>query len=319
MNAIQPAQWLGGLALLFAALALPGCGGMAPVVAIGEDPARLGYHTVRRGDTLYSIAFRHGLDYRALAKANGIAPPYTIRIGQALRLAGRAEREADSGPDEEPPPRRAPPAKPPGTRLTVPAPAGKASASARKPSSKASAANASKPPGQSSAKPAASSRPPNSQARKPAPSSRPPGNQARKPAPAKPAAAAQPAWPSGTPKFAWPIKGKLLGRFSLRQPVNKGIDIAGKKGDPVAAAADGMVVYAGGNLRGYGKLVIIKHNAQYLTAYGNNDKMLVKEGDRVKRGDAIARMGVDPGKRELLHFEIREDGKPKDPLLFLPP
>ena len=308
MNAVRPAQRLGLLALLLAALALPGCGGMAPVVAIGEDPARLGYHTVRRGDTLYSIAFRHGLDYRALAKANGIPPPYTIRIGQALRLAGRAEPLADSGPKEEPPPRRAPPARPsaspPAARLTVPAPARQASANARKASSKAAAANA-RQSSQASAKPASSAKPL--------------GNQARKAAPAKPAAAAQPAWPSGTPKFAWPIKGKLLGRFSLRQPVNKGIDIAGKKGDPVAAAADGMVVYAGGNLRGYGKLVIIKHNAQYLTAYGNNDKMLVKEGDRVKRGDAIARMGVDPGKRELLHFEIREDGKPKDPLLFLPP
>ena len=100
--------------------------------------------------------------------------------------------------------------------------------------------------------------------------------------------------------------------------MNKGIDIAGKEGSPVFAAADGDVVYAGGNLRGYGKLVILKHDGDYLSAYGNNEEILVKEGDAVLNGAVISKVGRSTSGEELLHFEIRRDGKPINPLKFLP-
>ena len=100
--------------------------------------------------------------------------------------------------------------------------------------------------------------------------------------------------------------------------MNKGIDIAGKKGSSVLAAADGNVVYAGGNLRGYGKLVILKHDGDYLSAYGNNEVILVKEGDAVSKGSVISKVGRSASGEELLHFEIRRDGKPINPLRFLP-
>ena len=100
--------------------------------------------------------------------------------------------------------------------------------------------------------------------------------------------------------------------------MNKGIDIAGKKDLPVLAAADGDVVYAGGNLRGYGKLVILKHKNGYLSAYGNNEVILVKEGDFVSTGSIISRVGRSASGKEFLHFEIRRDGKPVNPLRFLP-
>ncbi|MGI9322733.1 MAG: peptidoglycan DD-metalloendopeptidase family protein, partial [Pseudomonadales bacterium] len=236
---------------LFLAALLAGCRGLAPVFSVGDGPGDR--YTVSQGDTLYSIAFRYGLDYRELAQLNGVGPPgYIIYPGQRLRLSGKVAEVADSAPGASKPAARKPPAAKVATRKLPPKPAATASL------------------------------------------------------------------PQGTPTFAWPIKGALLGRFSLAQPVNKGIDIKGSKGDAVAAAADGVVVYAGGNLRGYGKLVIIKHNDAYLTAYGNNTTISVKEGQNIKRGDRIAKVGTDAKNRELLHFEIRRYGKPQDPLKYLP-
>ena len=106
--------------------------------------------------------------------------------------------------------------------------------------------------------------------------------------------------------------------FSLKKNINKGIDIKGKAGQRVSAAADGMVVYAGGNLRGYGKLVIIKHNESFLSAYGNNQEILVREGEQVKGGQMVAKVGTTAGKVEMLHFEVRLNGRPEDPLKYLP-
>ena len=100
-------------------------------------------------------------------------------------------------------------------------------------------------------------------------------------------------------------------------PVNKGIDIAGKSGDSVVAAAEGLVVYAGGNLRGYGQLVIVKHNNRFLSAYGNNQSLLVSEGERVAKGKVIAHVGKNAMNLEMLHFEIRRDGKPVNPLNYI--
>ena len=116
--------------------------------------------------------------------------------------------------------------------------------------------------------------------------------------------------------FAWPVGGALLERFDETR--NKGVDIAGKAGDPVLAAADGRVVYAGAGLRGYGNLVILKHNNTYLTAYAHNQALMVKEDQTVRQGQKIAEMGSSDADRVKLHFEVRRQGKPVDPLKFLP-
>ena len=115
--------------------------------------------------------------------------------------------------------------------------------------------------------------------------------------------------------FVWPASGQVIAGFD--EAKNKGIDIAGKAGDPVLAAADGQVVYAGAGLRGYGNLIIVKHNNTYLTAYAHNQKLLVKEDQRVRRGDKIAEMGSSDADRVKLHFEVRRQGKPVDPAKFL--
>ena len=116
--------------------------------------------------------------------------------------------------------------------------------------------------------------------------------------------------------FVWPSTGAVLAGFD--DPRNKGIDLAGKAGDPVLAAADGRVVYAGAGLRGYGNLIILQHNKTYLTAYAHNQKLLVKEDQNVQRGQKIAEMGSSDADRVKLHFEIRREGKPVDPARYLP-
>jgi lipoprotein NlpD len=115
-------------------------------------------------------------------------------------------------------------------------------------------------------------------------------------------------------RLAWPVKGKVTGEFS---ETNKGIDIAGKVGEPVLAASDGKVVYAGNSLRGYGNLVIVKHDNTYLTAYAHNSKLLVKEGDTVRKGQRIAEMGDTDTTSAKLHFELRVNGKPVNPTPYL--
>ncbi|MHA7680941.1 peptidoglycan DD-metalloendopeptidase family protein [Cupriavidus sp. PET2-C1] len=133
---------------------------------------------------------------------------------------------------------------------------------------------------------------------------------------AAPVAAASAPAADGSVKLAWPVTGQLIGRFDEKG--NKGIDIAGKKGDPVQAADDGRVIHVG-PLRGYGNLVIIKHNDTYLTAYGHNDKVLVTEQATVRKGQKIAEMGNSDTDRVKLHFEVRKNGKPVDPMRYLPP
>ncbi|MEA3086612.1 MAG: lipoprotein NlpD [Paraburkholderia sp.] len=122
---------------------------------------------------------------------------------------------------------------------------------------------------------------------------------------------------SGNVAFAWPVRGPMLGTFN--DSTNKGINIGGAAGDPVKASADGRVVYAGNGLRGYGNLIIIKHDATYLTAYAHNRALMVKEGDAVTKGQKIAEMGNSDSDRVMLHFEVRRQGKPVDPLKYLPP
>jgi len=122
----------------------------------------------------------------------------------------------------------------------------------------------------------------------------------------------------GAPQWRWPVSGSLLSSFQGTNALNKGIDLGGKLGEPVLAAAGGQVVYSGSGLRGYGKLLIVKHNETFLSAYAHNDRLLVKEGEFVKAGQRIADMGSSGTDRVRLHFEIRRDGTPVDPLKFLP-
>lgn len=134
----------------------------------------------------------------------------------------------------------------------------------------------------------------------------------------KPTQSPKPAVNSAAPQWRWPAKGSILSSFQGNNGLNKGIDLSGKLGEPVLAAASGVVVYAGSGLRGYGKLLIIKHNETFLSAYAHNERLRVKEGDLVKVGQVIADMGSSGTDRVKLHFEIRRDGTPVDPLKYLP-
>jgi lipoprotein NlpD len=120
-------------------------------------------------------------------------------------------------------------------------------------------------------------------------------------------------------EWNWPANGKIIQGYSNVYAGNKGVDISGKLGDPVKATAAGRVVYCGTGLRGYGRLIIIKHNAKYLSAYAHNSETLVKEGDKVSASQVIAKMGSSDAPRVMLHFEIRKSGSPVDPLKLLPP
>lgn len=233
----------------------------APVVERQESPQhRSGQHVVARGETLYSIAWRYGIDVRGLGRTNGMAAPYTIYPGQVLRLKG-----ASAGRIE-------PPVKSPGRQekarasTVVPAAAGNAKSRV-----------VTTPETQSVI------------------------DRKRYPY-----------------RWQWPATGNTLRAFSLTGKVHKGIDIQGNLGEPVRAANSGQVVYAGSGLVGYGKLLIIKHDEHYLSAYGHNRTLLVSEGEWVKVGQQIAEFGDSGTDRVKLHFEVRHDGKPVSPERVLP-
>jgi lipoprotein NlpD len=143
-----------------------------------------------------------------------------------------------------------------------------------------------------------------------------PGSQAPPPRPATPAPVVIPA--TSNIGWRWPADGGVVATFASGDPTRQGVDIAGKAGDPVRAAADGVVVYSGSGLVGYGELVIVKHNDQWLSAYGHNRARQVNEGQVVKAGQQIAEMGRSGASRDMLHFEIRYNGKPVDPQSYLP-
>ena len=296
-------------------------GGSSRVVA-RETPTRgttsARSYQVQRGDTLYSIAFRHGLDFREIAAWNRIGAPYTIYVGQTLRLES---------------PSAAPASRTTAAATTRPSTTAKPGASTAAPS------NAPREPAPAPFEPLENTPPP-APATNGAPvagsattaAPKPPANVATAtppstPVPANPAPPV-PAAPTTPPADAvatvgevgwrWPADGTLVGAFVSGDQTKQGIDISGKSGDPVRAAADGTVVYSGNGLVGYGELVIIKHNASYLSAYGHNRKRMVKEGDRVKAGQVIAEMGSSSASRDSLHFEIRKNGKPANPLDYLP-
>ena len=309
-------------------------------------------HKVVAGDTLYSIAFKNGLDFREIARFNRIEAPYRIYVGQDLKLgeeasaAGVAVASVPTAPaptriTELPPePSRRPvpgagpatlPANPPAT-----GPNSKvdplAVRSATPPSNERAplnAAPATKPPPNSVAAaaqpvPVIASVPtppaPASVVPPPDPVALPPKSGALAPGANTTAVATPgpttPVLNSGGVSWRWPASGKVVGTFIAGDQTRQGVDIAGSAGAAVAAAADGSVVYSGNGLLGYGELIIVKHSASFLSAYGHNRKRLVKEGDTVKAGQSIAEMGGS--NREMLHFEIRRNGKPVNPLEYLP-
>ncbi len=230
-------------------------------------------HVVVKGDTLYSIAWRYGVDYHTLAIFNGIKPPYTIHLAQKIRLNVGSK-----------------------TKTSLP--------------NKNKYSSSIKPKGDTTK---ATSLPPISSGNKKK------INLNRSELRSTPSNSANhgPFLPS-TLKWQWPTSGKIIALFQGATGFNKGIDIEGKLGESVVAAASGQVVYAGSGFRGYGKLLIIKHDEIFLSAYAHNDRLLVNEGEFVKVGQRIADMGLSGTDRVKLHFEIRSEGKPVDPQKYLP-
>ena len=306
------------LALIALALVLAGCAARRPapvsdrMVAppsppVAEAPPAsapeaadkpIATHVVKRGETLVGIALQHGLDYRELAAWNNVTNPNRIETGQVLVLAAPAGMPALAAPVTTPLAQAGPPIE---ARPLANTPASKVEPRATKmPFSERALAqmNAADASG--------------------APVGAGPPAEAPPPA-VVPTPAPEPEKSVGTDNedvdWMWPAKGKVLVPFT---EAAKGMDIAGRKGAPVLAAAGGRVVYAGTGLRGYGKLVIIKHNNTWLSAYAHNENILVKEQQDVKKGQKIAEMGSSDTDQVKLHFEVRRQGKPVDPARILP-
>lgn len=248
----QHGRWI---ALLVAMLVMVGCASNTKKASVTEawhQPLRAPIiYTVQKGDSLYSIAFGYGVDYRQIARVNHLKPPYHIHTGQQLRL--------------------------------IPINMSR---------------NITTPTVVKTAKTA-------------------PRYVERKSPRAVPVSVHTPAPIENNQVWMWPAHGTVNNNFSSDK-FNKGIDINGRAGSPIVAAAAGRIVYAGNGLHGYGNLIIIKHNADFLSAYAHNQKLLVHEGQLVRRGQMIATMGNTEAKHVMLHFEIRQAGKPVDPTKFLP-
>ena len=276
-----------------------------PVARLAPIPgAGPGTYVVKPGDTLYSIALEQGVDYRDLARWNKLDDPTQISVGQTLLTAAPQEQA--------------------GPTVTVGAARGSGPVESR-PLGATSVARQGGGDGSTKTEPKAL-RLPYSESNKamlakadqtapaPAPAAQPTAVARVQPAPQPPAA--KPAAAAGGVAFIWPAKGKLLAGFS--QSNNKGVDIGGKIGDPVYAAAPGRIMYTGTGIRGYGKLIVIKHDDGFNSVYAHNSQILVKEGQTVKRGERIAILGETDANKPMLHFEIRKSGEPVDPLKYLP-
>jgi len=299
----------------------------------GAPSAPVPTYTVKRGDTLHQIALDSGLDYRELAAWNNIENANVIRVGQVLRLAApgtTADGNAPVTAQEVAPgvttaPLRAPPAvvaaAPPSSAATAPV-AAPATSAANASNLKTSPKAIKEPYSDQAVREltlAASAVPAPREPLATAPAAGPRVEPKPEPKPATPSTPVPAtAGDSDQLDWAWPAKGKVVAGFSETANL-KGIDIAGTAGQTVAASAAGRVVYAGTGLRGYGKLIIIKHNATFLSAYAHNREILVKEGQQVARGQKIAEMGSTDADQVKLHFEIRRQGKPMDPTKYLPP
>lgn len=267
-------------------------GNASDAVATATKPQNEpGPYTVQAGDSLYTIAFRHDLDWRKLARWNAIAAPYTIYPGMSLRLDKPANLPAQSA---QPLDVQAVVASTPATVSTLPTPT----------------------PTSTGTKPSAVASVPSTVAATPVTEPQP--SPVAPPSQAQPVSAPEAVRRAGDVSWSWPNAGPVITSFRAGDPTRHGIDIAGTTGEPVLATANGVVVYSGNGLVGYGELVIIKHSDAFLSAYGHNSKRLVQEGQRVRRGEKIAEMGSSGTSRTELHFEIRRQGDPVDPLAFLP-
>ncbi|MSP99116.1 MAG: LysM peptidoglycan-binding domain-containing protein [Methylotenera sp.] len=251
-------------------------------------------YTVKKGDNLFSIGLEHGYYYKDIAQNNNIAPPYNIQVGQVLKL--KSQKYNTSQPNSD------------GIEITSINTENNTASAASSPS--VGAVN----------EPKALREPYSDEALK-------------KPPPAAKVTSTITAEPTNKPtvdskievkptnessediEWAWPTKGKVVANFN--EVSNKGLDIAGTTGQPVNAAAAGKVIYSGSDLRGYGKLVIIKHNATYLSVYAHNSQILVKEGQQISIGQKIAEMGSSDSNAIKLHFEIRRLGQSVDPSKYL--
>ena len=272
-------------------------GQLSPLPSVPVEPAGVktvdnsnagkpGYYTVKPGDTLIRIGLDTGQNWRDIARWNAIENANIIEVGQVLRVVAPGASVAESGAVTRP--------VAPSTQVAA-APLSPASSTGKALPAAAAASSA------TPVTPAASA------------ASAPTVVAAVVPPSASPAAGGD---EDKDMAFIWPVAGTLIGGFDESR--NKGVDLAGKAGDAVLAAADGRVVYAGAGLRGYGNLIILKHNNTYLTAYAHNDKLLVKEDQTVRKGQKVAEMGSSDADRVKLHFEIRRQGKPVDPLKYLP-
>lgn len=242
-------------------------------------------HIVQKGDTLYSIAFVNGVDYRDVAEWNDIKDPSAIKIGQQLKLNIPTDEPVVQKAEIKPAAPLAPPKlggirnQPKVGRLTY-------SEDALAKADRMQEDVAQPTPVVATAKPTVVN-------------------------------TAKDDTPEEAMEWGMPTSGKVIAEFS-ESANRKGVDITGKRSQAIVASASGKVVYSGSGLRGYGKLIIIKHNKTYLSAYAHNDQILVKEGQSVSRGQKIAEMGNTDADQVKLHFEIRKLGKPVDPAKYLP-
>ncbi|WP_443083660.1 peptidoglycan DD-metalloendopeptidase family protein [Vibrio sp. HA2012] len=284
----------------------------APVSSLNKDYSQIergsyrgSYYDVRQGDTLYYIAYITDKDVNELIRYNHLSAPYTIQPGQKLRLWRPAYK--------------------------APAYGGSGGSTAGRGTSSSSAATASPAvsAAKSTTKTASRSTSQNSTSNK-----KPVVNKVdqtkskeylaskqnvkKNVKQTKPDTARVSSAGTKVDNWLWPAKGRVIRKFSSGDQGNKGIDIAGRRGQSVVSTAGGTVVYSGSALRGYGNLIIVKHNDNYLSAYAHNDSLLVKEGQSVKAGQKIATMGSSGANRVKLHFEIRYQGKSVNPQRYLP-
>lgn len=278
---------------------------VSPRVSFLANQEQANHHIVKAGETLYSIAWRYSLDHQVLAKLNNVKAN-TIYPGQKLSLVGQVHNKREN--DE---------VKPFSSRNLL---AAINKEILNKPIipqddlkklERASQQSGSKPVKHSTSQRVANQGK-TSRTNRVAKASR---NNNRSAKTTKVAIAEH---SKPVKQWIWPVNGKVVGRFSPSSNMNKGLDIVAKNGSPVRATAEGRVVYSGNGLRGYGQLVIIKHNEQFLSAYAHNKKIHVEENEVVKAGQRIAELGNTGSDTDKLHFEIRLKGKPVDPLNYLP-
>jgi len=305
---------LGRVCLVILFAGLTGCASKspAPVVERGGPRAALpsataqapNTYTVKSGDTLYSIAREHGMDFRELIAMNGIENANQISVGRVLKVKSKSDASSSEVAVTAPVTSDVVVSRPIGDAQVVEKRVGEGNTDKLKREPKAG-----KEPYSDQALALAQGQGQPKPAEPPVPVAKPESKPEEK--------ISEPAMGGDEVPWIWPANGKVVGTFSDNG--SKGIDISGKAGDPVIAAGDGKVVYSGTGLRGYGKLVIIKHNNTYLSAYAHNQNILVKEGQSVTKGQKIAEMGNTDADQVKLHFEVRRQGKPVDPLKHLPP